>query len=226
MALIRRNYFLILLSATFHTQTLAVIFSMKIQLLILGLLTILSCSTKPNSETDIQGDTINSDTQSQDINEEQKELKSDTILYTKQVLHHFSSTVESDTFKIIVTGQSIKNGQFKFQIISKDKGILFDENFETRMLLDFSLKPNPTDKDIEDHIKNRIDKFFNEDRFRQPAVSENDTFDEDYGEKEIWEDIASDRTAIGFYYLIAEEDGRHIAYSKRKKTTVQYYTCC
>ncbi len=188
---------------------------MKNQLLILlGLCTILNCTTKTNSVTN-------------NISVSQTEAKAiDTVLYTNETLHYFTSTTDKDTFRITLTGQSIKNGQFKFQIISKDKGVVLNEDYEATMLLDYGLKPNPTEKELEDYIKIRIDQFFIEDNFRQPAISRTDTFDEDYGEKEIWDDIIADQTSIGFYYLIGEEDGRHIAFSKRLGKVVMYYNCC
>jgi len=187
---------------------------MKIQLLILGILTTLSFTTK-------------TDTQTNDINVGQSEIKTtDTVLYKNEVIQYFSSTADKDTFKIIVTGQSIKDGQFRFQIITKDGEIILDENYETTMLLDYGLKPNPTDKETEEYIKTRIDNFFTDDKFHQPAISKFDTFDEDYSKKEIWDDIISDQNSIGFYYLIGEEDGRHIAFSKRLRKVVLYYNCC
>lgn len=193
---------------------LAVIFSMKIQLLIFGLLTTLSCTTKTDNQT-------------HDINVGQSEIKTtDTVLYKNEAIHNFSSTSDKDTFKIIVTGRSIKGGQFRFQIITKDGEIILDENYETTMLLDYGLKPNPTDNEMEEHIKTRIDNFFKDDNFHQPAISKTDSFDEDYSKKEIWDDIISDQTSIGFYYLIGEEDGRQIAFSKKLGKVVLYYNCC
>lgn len=38
--------------------------------------------------------------------------------------------------------------------------------------------------------------------------------------KDIWKDIRSGESAVGFYYLVGEEDGRHIAYSKKLKKVV------
>jgi len=195
---------------------------MKSQLLILGLWTILSCSTKTDTQTIIQADTLTND-----INVGQTEVKTiDTVLYKNEALHYFSSTVDKDTFKIIITGQSIKDGQFKFQIIQKDGQLILDESYETTMLLDYGLKDKPTDKEIEEYIKTRIDKFFNEDNFHQPAISKTDSFDEDYSEKEIWDDIIADQTSIGFYYLIGEEAGQQIAFSKKLRKVVSYYNCC
>ena len=187
---------------------------MKIHLLILGLLLGLSCSTK-------------TDTQTKDINVGQTEVKIiDTVLYKSETLHYFSSTTDKDSFAIIVTGPSIKDGQFRFQITTKDRQLILDESYETTMLLDHGLKGNPTDNEIEEYIKARIDKFFDESNFHQPAISKTDIFDEDYGKKEIWDDIRGDQTSVGFYYLIGEEDGRQIAFSKKLGKVVLYYNCC
>lgn len=201
---------------------MAVIFSMKNQLLILGLWTLLSCTTKTDKQTVTQTDTLTND-----VNVGQTEVKTiDTVLYKSESLHYFSSTTDKDSFKITVTGQTIKSGQFRFQIITKDGQSILDESYETTMLLDYGLKANPTDSEIDEYIKKRIDKFFNANNFHQPAIAKTDTFDEDYGEKEIWDDIIADQTSIGFHYLIGEEDGRQIAYSKKKGKIVLYYNCC
>jgi hypothetical protein len=200
---------------------------MKIQLLILGLLTILGCSTKTDTQTDHRANTIKSDTPTVDINAQQTEIKTiDSVLYKSEALHYFSSATDKDSFKIIATGQSIKDGKFKFQIITKDGRAILDENYETTMLLNYGLKSNPTDNEIEEYIKTRIDNFFNDDNFHQPAIVANDKFDEDYTKREIWDDIVSDQRSVGFYYLIGEEDGRYIAFSKKLGKVVLYYNCC
>ena len=187
---------------------------MKIRILILGLLTIVCCSTRHDNQT--------VDKKAEKQITEDKE----SILYNKEVLHNFSSTVDKDNFKIYVTGQSIKDGQIKFQIIKKDGNIILDETFPTYQFLDYGLKDNSTDKEKEEYIKDKIDKLFNEDNFHQPAIAANDTFDEDYTKKEIWDDMIFDQTTIGFYYKIGEEDMRFIAYSKRQMKIVIYYNCC
>lgn len=197
---------------------------MKIQLLVPVLMTILSCSTKPDTQKSNQADSTTFDA---DTNAGLKDQKtSDTVLYKSESLHYFSSTTDKDSFKVTVMGQSIKDGRFKFQIITKDGQVILDESYETVMLLDYGLKDNATEDEIEDYVKERIDKFFNEDNFSQPAISKDDTFDEDYGEKGIWDDIIADQTSVGFYYLIGEEAGQRIAFSKRLGKVVTYYSCC
>ena len=200
--------------ATAYALTLAVIFSMKIQLLILGLLTTLSCTTKTDSQTkDVK------------VGQTKAEIV-DSVLYKSESLHYFSSTTDKDSFKIVVTGQSLKKGQFRFQIITKDGLSILDEDYKTTMLLDYGLKNNSADKEIEEYIRTRIDNFFSNDNFHQPAISSSETFDEDYGKKEIWDDIIADQTSVGFYYLIGEENGRHIAFSKKLGKVFLYYNCC
>ena len=185
---------------------------MKNQLLILGLWTILSCTSKTDTQAVTQADTLTND-----INVGLTEVKTnDSVLYKREALHYFSSTADKDTFKIIVTGQSIKDGQFKFQIVTKDRHIILDESYETNMLLGYGVKSDPTHNELEEYIKTRIDKFFSEDNFHQPAIASNDTFDEDYTKKEIWDDIISDQTSVGFHYLIGE--GRRTKYCFFKET--------
>jgi hypothetical protein len=187
---------------------------MSIRVLILGLLTIMCCSTRHDTQPD------------DDNAGKQKKGGKESILYGKEIRHEFSSPVAKDTFKLFVTGQSINDGQVKFQIVSKDSVLILSDTFPTTAFLDNALKDNATNQEKEEHIKNRIGKFFNQDNFHQPAIDSKDTFDEDYSNRDIWDDIISDQTAIGFYYLIGEEDGRHIAYSKSLRKVLLYYSCC
>jgi hypothetical protein len=69
-------------------------------------------------------------------------------------------------------------------------------------------------------------EFFGEKNFLAPAIKENENFDSDYSDKNIWFDIREDRTATGFSYSIGEEDSRKIAFSKKLKKVVLYFNCC
>ena len=187
---------------------------MKNCLLVPGLLAMVCCSTRHDKQFfDKKG-------------EAQKREDDESVLYGREILHNFSSSVDKDTFKIYATGPSIIDGQIQFQIINKEGHVILSEAFPSTSFLDYGLKDNATDSDKEEYLKGRIEKFFNEDNFHQPAISAESAFDEDYTKREIWDDIVSDQTAIGFYYLIGDEDGRHIAYSKTLKRVVVYFNCC
>ena len=86
--------------------------------------------------------------------------------------------------------------------------------------------PNPTDDDRRAYIRKRMQHFFDDENFLIPAIKAAEEFESQYSEKAYWESIKNDPKAIGFYYLIGEEDGRSIAYSKELKKVVMYFNCC
>jgi hypothetical protein len=151
----------------------------------------------------------------------------DSILISHSVTHKFSDPIKEDSFVLVVNGQSLLDGQVTFKIISHNGTLLHTENFPTNYLIGYGLVgiKNTTSKQQEEYITKRIKDFFKEENFSYNPLKD-DTFDKEYSNKEIWDDIKSDSTAIGFYYLIGEEDGRRIAFSKKKKTTELYYNCC
>ena len=148
------------------------------------------------------------------------------VLYENGIVHAFSSPVRKDSFNIRLTGESILRGMINFVIRDGDGLAILDETYHSTMLLDYGLPQNSTDKQKEEYIKSRIDKFFTLETFHQPAIDQNAKFDVDFTSREVFDDIRADQTSIGFYYLIGEEDGRQIAYSKKLKKTVVYFSCC
>lgn len=190
---------------------------MKIRLHILGLLTIICCSTKHDTQT------IDKKPAEQKT-EDQKKNDKESILYKKAILHSFSAPVDMDSFSIYITGQSIKNGEINFQIKTSKGQLILDEKYPSVYFVDYGF-----DKTLgteEEYIKKRVDSFFDEKRFKQPAITADEIFDEDYSDKEIWDDIKSDKSSIGFSYFIGDEDGRYIAYSKKMGKVVLYFNCC
>ena len=71
-----------------------------------------------------------------------------------------------------------------------------------------------------------MSEFFSEEHFFSPAIAAADEFDSDYSEKEVWYNIKSDLTTVGFYYVFGEEAGCRIAYSKKLKRIVKYFCRC
>lgn len=57
-----------------------------------------------------------------------------------------------------------------------------------------------------------------------PAIKIAEPFSSDTSDKEIWYDIKSDKSAIGFVYYHGYEGVYCIAYSKKKKKVVNYFT--
>jgi hypothetical protein len=160
-----------------------------------------------------------------------KELRtvtnSDLLLIEQQASRDFSQVGKKDKFYICIRGKSITEGQVLFTITSHDKKEIFREVFPSYLLMNYGFTGDlKSEKDRENYMKRRIKEFFKEKNFHSPAIKGDEVFNKDFSDKVIWTDIKSDRTTIGFYYLIGEEDGRKIAFSKKKNKIVMYFNCC
>jgi hypothetical protein len=151
----------------------------------------------------------------------------DSVLIENKVLHPFSQIDIKDEFYICIKGKSILEGTIIFKITKSDGTVLLYEEFPSNSLMGYEFEGDfNSEKEVETFIKKRIKEFFNETNFIYPAIKSDETFDEDYSDRDIWNEIKSDLTIIGFSYLIGEEDGRKIAYSKKKRKVVMYFNCC
>ena len=151
----------------------------------------------------------------------------DSILIESRVEHEFSQIDKKDEFYICIRGKSIVEGRVIFKIVRSDKTVILEKEFPTYLLMNYGFDGDLNSiKDREKYMISRIEEFFNEKNFLYPAIKKDEQFDQDYSDKETWDEIKSDQTAIGFSYLVGEEDGRKIAFSKKQKKVVMYFNCC
>ena len=199
---------------------------MKIQYWIL--LVILTVSCNRNAKEKDSQIVTNGQVNSEIEKKESEAIKiEDSILIEQRVMHAFSQIDKKDEFYVCIKGESIVEGKMIFKIISHNGTEILKEEFPSYLLMDYGFEGDINSiKDREDYMKIRIEEFFNENNFINPAIAVDDKFEADYSDKEIWDDIKSDPTAIGFYYLIGEEDGRRIAFSKKTGKVVMYFNCC
>jgi hypothetical protein len=149
-------------------------------------------------------------------------------LYENVIKRPFSDPAFKDELSIKVFGESLVGGTVVILIISSDGRIIYKQEHPASHLIGYGLMGEEATNiaRMEEYITKRVDEFFIDDHFSNPAVSLNETFDNDYSELESWNSIQSDQTAIGFYYLIGEEAGCRIAYSKKEQQTLTYFCCC
>jgi len=148
------------------------------------------------------------------------------VLCAQSVTHAFSQKNKKDEFRITITGDSIHTATARLDIINYKNQKIYTESFPAAQLLNYEISSSATDNEKDAFIRKRVKEFFHEENFKYPAVHTDDKFDSDYSNKKYWEAIKADRSAIGFYYLLGEEDGRSIAWSKKLKKVVLYFTCC
>lgn len=159
---------------------------------------------------------------------EQITAGSDYLIENK-TSHSFSDPAKKDAFFIGIKGKNLLDGKVVFTITSAEGKQLLKEEFDADYLLGYDFTGDiKSQKDTDAFIKKRMQSFFSEDKFSTPAIENNVVFEDQsyYIDKETWEEIKSDKQAIGFYYLLGSEDGRHIAFSKKKGKVVMYYNCC
>ena len=175
---------------------------------------LLSC----NSVTDkskLNGDTVTNTST----------LKNDsTALLVITETHKFSDISKHDMFSLTLSGESILKGQILFKIVNSDNQIIYKKTFPAYDLLWDQADVITSVKLKEDTIVHRMKMFFAKINFSEPAIKLIPNFDPDSSEKGIWQDIKQDKTAIGFIYTHGYEGTYAIAYSKRSKKTVLYFS--
>lgn len=149
-----------------------------------------------------------------------------SLIIENRITHTFSDPEKKDEFHVFIKGKSLLEGKVIFTIHSFEGIEIYKEEFPSVFLMGYDVDNNADVTTKENFIKKRVLEFFSESNFYKPAIKQNETFDEDYSEKTIWEEIKEDQTAIGFRFLIGEEDNRSIAFSKKSKSVVLYFNCC
>jgi len=165
-------------------------------------------------------------------------------------IHFFSSITEVDTFKLFYNTDNLKD-TIVFEIISSKGYLIYQEKFPGSALFDYG-KPSYmfiSDKDwepksyfkntedsivktdslkIEDdrYLRSRIAGFFDEKRFSSNPIPKILKENKDNLIVGSYEPLLNDPDVIGFSYHLDAEDGRMIAFSRKKNKVVNFWRCC
>lgn len=171
-------------------------------------------------------------------------------LHKVERLHSFSHPNELDTFRL--SFHSLEREDFiTFDIISSKGELLFHEKFYVWGLNDYFhptynyqlMKGWKKEKYYKNHqdsihvtdslkraekpyLLGRINQFLDDKHFSYNPVPEMLRQSPDLLIKGSYEEFLNDPTTIGFTFRLADEYIRGIAYSKKKKKVVVYFTCC
>lgn len=132
--------------------------------------------------------------------------------------HYFSDGTKKDTFKLVLTGDSLITARAIFSITSYEGKTIYVDTFSGADLTkNVDGDAVISDKEKLMNIKESVKSFFNDSAFSNPPV-----FDNDGNETTYWDDIKSDKTAIGFEVAMNHVDFR-IAYSKNQHKVLMYW---
>ncbi|MBC6610631.1 hypothetical protein H8B15_06840 [Hymenobacter sp. BT507] len=152
--------------------------------------------------------------------------QSDTLKVV-QKRHDFSTPSIPDVFRLVLRGQDVLSGQIDFTITDHTGQVIFHErlsaaDLEASMVYDMAGTTPPTPGAREAYVRRRMDDFFADKNFHQPALPSSTPFPAGNPlDRDTWADVQRRADAIGFQYLVGKEDRRRIAYSPLKKQVVQ-----
>ena len=157
------------------------------------------------------------------------QIYSQNILHKEKSNFHFSDFKTKDTFSLTLSGTSTLEGNIDFYILTIKNDTIHKESFPARYLLGYGYETykeiNKSNISKSDFIILRMKEFFLAKNFKKPAQTNTDFYKE-YTDPEIWAEIISNKENIGFSYLLGEEDGRNLFYSRKLKKIVFFGECC
>ena len=165
-------------------------------------------------------------------------------------IHFFSSVTEVDTFKLSYNSDNLQD-TIVFEIISSKGNLiyqvkfpgfaLFDDGKPSYMFIsDKGWKPKDYYKNAKDsivktdslrieddrYLRSRIAGFFDEKRFSRNPIPK---LLKEYKDNLIvgsYETLLNDPDVIGFSYHLDAEDGRMIAFLRKKNRVINFWRCC
>ncbi|UOR05602.1 hypothetical protein MUN82_00535 [Hymenobacter aerilatus] len=152
--------------------------------------------------------------------------QSDTLKVV-QKRHEFSTPGMPDVFRLVLRGQNVLDGQIDFTIIAHTGQVIFHEmlsaaDLEAAMVYDMAGTSRPTPTAREAYVRRRMDEFFEDKNFHQPALPSAAPLPAGSPlDRNTWADMQRRADTIGFQYLVGKEDRRRIAYSPLTKQVVQ-----
>lgn len=145
----------------------------------------------------------------------------------KVVLKPFSDSLKVDTFKVALTGDALKDIVIRFTITSHTGQLIYSKDFKATDLIanyksSIDLKKERTQLAF---IKDEYQRFFEEENFLEPAVTENEHPDKNTPDVNFYNELK--QSALnGFRYRSGKETSVYIAWSEKEKKVKPYYNCC
>lgn len=145
----------------------------------------------------------------------------------KIVVKSFSDSLRADTFKVKIEGSKPKDMQLAFTIRSFEGKLIYNISVKATDLFknyDATINLNKKDNQVK-FLKEEISRFFDEENFMEPAVTEQESPDQYVPDKAFFEELKKNQLN-GFIYRLGKEHKVYIAWSVTEKKVKPYYICC
>jgi hypothetical protein len=143
------------------------------------------------------------------------------------VLKPFSDSLAADSFKVVLSGEKLKDMVLHFTITSCKGEEIYSKEFKAPELIanyQSTLELNKEKAQLA-FIQKEYDLFLEEENFLEPAVTENEQADKYTPDKKFHEELKKSNLN-GFKYRLSNETKVYIAWSEREKKVKIYYQCC
>ena len=150
--------------------------------------------------------------------------QSDTLKVVRRQ-HLFSSASTPDLFMLTLRGPNLLSGEASFTITDANGQVIFREvltapDLEASMVYEMQ-GSSATQAEREAFVKKRMDEFFADKNFQQPALPKSEKYQPGQLDRATWDDLHRRPDAISFRYLVGKEKTRRIAWSPLKKQVVK-----
>jgi hypothetical protein len=147
--------------------------------------------------------------------------------HQKTSVKPFSDSLYADTFQVRIEGSKPKEMQLIFTIRSFKAKEIYRASIKAEDLfknynatIDLGKKNNQIK-----FLKEEMNRFFDEENFLEPAVTESETPDEHVPDKSFYKELKNNHLN-GFIYRLGRENKIYIAWSASEKKVKPYYICC
>jgi hypothetical protein len=143
------------------------------------------------------------------------------------VVKNFSDSLIADTFRVRVVGSSLDSQKLDFRIINAKGKELYHVGIPSASILknydatiDLKKKKNQAT-----FLQSEVNRFFDEENFMEPAITETETPDKNVPDLAFYEELKKSGLN-GFFYRLGKEDKVYIGWSAKENKVKPYYTCC
>ena len=144
-----------------------------------------------------------------------------------QVIKHFSDSLLADTFTVQVIGSSLDSQKLDFRIKNSKGQEIYHVDIPSASLLknyDATIDLKKA-KNQAVFLQSEIDRFFDEENFLEPAITESETPDKNVPDLAFYEELKNSGLN-GFFYRLGKEEKIYIGWSTKENKVKSYYNCC